>query len=175
MPRLIKNGQIVDDAWQTLVVAEGQTADSVALPEAPTLLPLSVWQARRDEILARAAEGADSFAVGVWLDAGESPEAIADDLTRLAVVAIRFPKFTDGRGYSTARLLRERYSYSGELRAIGDVLHDQLFLMARCGFDAFALKDGKDVAKAVNAFETFKTPYQAAVDQTQPLFRRRAA
>ena len=88
---------------------------------------------------------------------------------------MNFPKFTDGRGYSTARLLRERYGYTGELRAIGDVLHDQLFYMARCGFDAFALKDGKDVAKAVNAFETFMTPYQAAVDQPQPLFRRRAA
>ena len=82
---------------------------------------------------------------------------------------------TDGRGYSTARLLRERYGYQGEIRAIGDVLQDQLFLMARCGFDAFALRADKSIEKALAAFETFKAPYQAAVDQPQPLFRRRAA
>ncbi|MDQ5959482.1 MAG: hypothetical protein QG592_561 [Pseudomonadota bacterium] len=91
------------------------------------------------------------------------------------MIGINFPKFVDGRGYSTARLLRERYAYQGEIRAIGDVLQDQLFLMARCGFDAFALRADKSVEKALGAFETFKAPYQAAVDQPQPLFRRRAA
>ncbi len=173
MPRLIKNGQIVDDAWQTLVVAEGQTADSVALPAAsaaPTLLPLAVWQARRAEILARTAEG---NAIGVWLDAGEQPEAIADDLAHFTVIAINFPKFADGRGYSTARLLRERYGYRGELRAIGDVLRDQLFFMKRCGFDAYALRADKNATEALAGLTDFSETYQAAVDQPQPLFRRR--
>ena len=173
MPRLIKNGQIVDDAWQTLVLAEGQTPDSVALPATsapPALLPLAVWQARRDEILARSAEGR---AVGVWLDAGEDPEAIADDLGHFALIAINFPKFTDGRGYSSARLLRERYGYRGELRAIGDVLRDQLFFMKRCGFDAYALRADKDAAEALAGLADFSETYQAAVDQPQPLFRRR--
>ena len=169
MTTIIKNRKAVTDDFTVIRLAEGETAESVSLPAGPLLVPLAVWNARKAELQARGTP------VGVWLDVTEGPEAIASELDAFAVIGVNFPKFTDGRGYSTARLLRERYSYSGELRAIGDVLHDQLFLMARCGFDAFALKDGKDVAKAVNAFETFKTPYQAAVDQTQPLFRRRAA
>ena len=169
MTTIIKNRQAVADDYTLLTPGEGETAATVALPAGPLLVPLAVWQARKAELQARATP------VGVWLAAGEGPEAIADDLAALPVVGVHFPKFVDGRGYSSARLLRERYDYRGEIRALGDVLHDQLFLMARCGFDAFALKEGKDIAKAVAAFETFKNPYQAAVDQPQPLFRRRAA
>ncbi|MFC5300960.1 DUF934 domain-containing protein [Azospira restricta] len=169
MTTIIKNRQAVADDYTLLTLAEGDAADTVALPAGPLLVPLAVWQARQAELQSR------GTLVGVWLAAGEGPEAIAGDLAALPVVGVHFPKFVDGRGYSTARLLRERYAYQGEIRALGDVLHDQLFLMARCGFDAFALKEGKDVAKAVAAFETFKNPYQAAVDQPQPLFRRRAA
>ena len=169
MTQIIKNRQAVADAFTLVKLAEGETADTVTLPAGAVIVPLAVWTARKAELLARGTP------VGVWLDAGEGPEAIAADLAALPVVGVNFPKFVDGRGYSTARLLRERFAYRGEIRALGDVLHDQLFLMARCGFDAFALKDGKDIAKAVAAFETFKNPYQAAVDQPQPLFRRRAA
>ncbi|HEX5801802.1 MAG TPA: DUF934 domain-containing protein [Azospira sp.] len=169
MTQIIKNRQAVNDDYTLLTLAEGETADTVALPAGAVIVPLAVWQARKAELQSR------TTPVGVWLAAGEGPEAIAADLAALPVVGVHFPKFVDGRGYSTARLLRERYGYAGEIRALGDVLHDQLFLMARCGFDAFALKEGKDIAKAVAAFETFKNPYQAAVDQPQPLFRRRAA
>jgi uncharacterized protein (DUF934 family) len=169
MSTIIKNHQAVADDYTLLKLAEGETAETVALPAGAVIVPLAVWQARKAELQSHATP------VGVWLAAGEGPEAIADDLAKLPVVGVHFPKFVDGRGYSTARLLRERFGYQGEIRAIGDVLHDQLFLMARCGFDAFALKEGKDIAKAVAAFETFKNPYQAAVDQPQPLFRRRAA
>lgn len=169
MTRIIKNRQAVNDEYTLLKLAEGETAESVALPAGAVLVPLAVWIARKPELLTR------STPVGVWLDAGDGPEAIADDLTALPVIGVNFPKFVDGRGYSTARLLRERYGYQGELRAIGDVLQDQLFLMARCGFDAFALRADKSIEQALDAFETFKAPYQAAVDQTQPLFRRRAA
>ena len=169
MTTIIKNRQAVADEFTLVKLAEGETAETLSLPAGPLLVPLAVWNARKAELQARGTP------LGIWLDVTEGPEAIAADLGSLAVIGVNFPKFTDGRGYSTARLLRERFGYTGELRAIGDVLHDQLFLMARCGFDAFALKEGKDVAKAVNAFETFKTPYQAAVDQPQPLFRRRAA
>lgn len=174
MPKLIKNGQITDDAWQTLTLAADETPQSVLLPVTPALLPLAVWQARREEILARSS--AEANAVGVWLDAGEGPEAIAGDLDQLAVVAINFPKFTDGRGYSSARLLRERYAYQGEIRAIGDVLRDQLFFMKRCGFDAYALRTDKDESDALAALAglaDFTESYQAAADQPQPLFRRR--
>ena len=169
MTTIIKNRQVIADEFTVVRLAADDTAEAIAMPAGALIVPLAVWSARKAELLAR------DTPLGVWLDVTEGPEAIADDLACFAVVAINFPKFTDGRGYSTARLLRERFGYTGELRAIGDVLHDQLFLMARCGFNAFALKEGKDIAKALTAFETFKTPYQAAVDQSQPLFRRRAA
>ena len=169
MPKIIKNGQIVDDQWQILRLAEGEAAESVALPAAPTLLPLAVWLARKDEILAL------DKAVGVWLDSHEGAEAIAGDLEHFAVIGVNFPKFTDGRSYSTARLLRERHGYRGEIRAIGDVLQDQLFYMKRCGIDAYALRADKDIEAALAGLRVFSETYQAAVDQPQPLFRRRAA
>ncbi len=169
MPKIIKNDRIVEDAWQVLKLADGEAAETVALPQAATLFPLAVWQARKDELLARVAT------VGVWLDSSEGPEALVGDLASLAVVGVNFPKFADGRGYSTARLLRERYGYHGEIRAIGDVLHDQLFFMKRCGIDAYAVRADKDIEAALAGLRTFSDAYQAAVDQPQPLFRRRAA
>ena len=120
MSRIIKNRQIVDDTWNVLKLAEGETPESVDLPGDNPIVPLAVWLARRDELLAR------QRPVGVWLDSHEGPEAIAADLAHFAIIGINFPKFADGRGYSSARLLRERYGYRGELRAIGDVLHDSL-------------------------------------------------
>lgn len=167
MSRLIKDRRIVDNTWQTLRLAEGESPESVVLPPSPVLVPLTVWIARRDELLAR------QQALGVWLESHEGPEALSADLEKLAVVGVNFPKFTDGRGYSTARLLRQRYAYQGEIRAIGDVLQDQLFLMKRCGFDAFALREDKDIEAALAAFDDFSENYQAAVDQPLPLFRRR--
>ena len=169
MSRIIKNRQIVDDTWTRLVLTEGEAPESVALPNASVIFPLAVWQAQRAAILARPHE------VGVWLDSHEGPETIADDLARFAVIGVNFPKFTDGRGYSTARLLRERYGYRGELRAIGDVQHDQLFLLKRCGFDAFAVRADKDIRTALAGLDDFSETYQAAVDQPLPLFRRRPA
>jgi len=88
-------------------------------------------------------------------------------------VAVHFPQFADGRGYSLGRLLRERYGWRGELRAIGDVLRDQLFYLTRCGFDAFDLREDQDLQAALSAFDDFSESYQTAVDQRQPLFRRR--
>ena len=173
MSKLIKKGTIVDDAWQVVRLADGESPTDVALPAAPALLPLAVWLARRDEILAR---GVSAGKLGVWLAAGEEAQAIAGDLAHLAVVGVDFPKFTDGRGYSTARLLRERYGFQGEIRAIGDVLRDQLYFMKRCGFDAYALRADQDenaTLAALAGFADFSESYQAAVDQPQPLFRRR--
>jgi uncharacterized protein (DUF934 family) len=155
-----------------LKLAEGQTAESIAIPETPALLPLAVWLTRRDEILA--SSGPNAAPYGVWLDASEGPEAIAGDLDKFAVIGVNFPKFTDGRSYSTARLLRERYGFQGEIRAIGDVLQDQLYFMKRCGIDAYALREDKDFTAALASLKDFSESYQAATDQPQPLFRRRA-
>ncbi len=141
----------------------------MTLPAHPVLLPLAVWLARRAEISSL------YRTLGVWLDSHEGPEALADDIDRLSIIAVNFPKFTDGRGYSIARLLRERYHFQGEIRAIGDVLQDQLFFMRRCGIDAYALRADKDIEKALAGFSVFSETYQAAVDQSEPLFRRRHA
>ena len=169
MPDIIKNDRVVEDAWNILKLDENDTPDSVTLPAGPTLIPLAVWQARRNEIISTGAP------IGIWLDSHEGPETIADDLARFTVIGVNFPKFTDGRGYSTARLLRERYGYRGELRAIGDVQQDQLFLLKRCGFDAFAIRADKDIRTALAGLDDFSETYQAAVDQPLPLFRRRTA
>ena len=168
MSKIIKNGQVIDDAWLVLKLTEEQTPESVTLPDAPTLLPLAVWLVRKDEILARRQP------VGIWLESNEGPESIANDLKHFTIIGVNFPKFADGRGYSTARLLRERFAYSGEIRALGDVLRDQLFLLRRCGFDAFAVRQDKDIEAALAGLNAFSESYQTAVDQPQPLFRRRA-
>ena len=112
--------------------------------------------------------------LGVWLEAGEEIEEIVADLDHFQVIALNFPAFTDGRHCSSAYLLRNRYGYKGELRAIGDVLRDQLFSYQRVGFDAFALRADKDPVDALKAFEEFSEVYQASTDQPLPLFRRRA-
>lgn len=170
MAQLIKNGAVAVDAWKTLEIAEGETPETVALPAGDVIFPLAVWLARKAEIIACHKR------IGLLLQPDERVEDIAGDLDYFVVIAVHFPKFVDGRGYSTAALLRQRYGYRGELRAVGDVLHDQLFFLKRVGFDAWSLKADKDVAYAIAAgFTTFAEPYQGATDQPLPAFRRHAA
>lgn len=171
-PQIIKDRAVVDDDWSVLRLAEGETPDTVELPDdaaaGKLIVPLAVWQARRDALAERASRGA----LGVWLAPDESPATLGDDLPRLAVIAIDFPKFTDGRGYSIAYNLRRRLGWTGELRAIGDVLRDQLFQMARCGFDAFATRQDRNIHDALKGLSVFSETYQASVDNPVPLFRR---
>jgi uncharacterized protein (DUF934 family) len=166
MPKLIKDRAIVDDTWLLM-----RPATDGAMPELPVqgdvIVPLSVWQAQRDSLLMRNGK------LGVWLSPNDDLEAIAADLDALDVVAVDFPQFTDGRGYSIGRLMRERYKYTGELRAIGDVLRDQLFYLHRCGFDAFAVREDKNIEDALKGLKDFSEAYQVSVEQAQPLFRRR--
>ena len=169
MPQLIKHNAVSGDSWQTLVLNEGETAESVALPAGDVIFPLAVWQARKTEIISCHKR------IGLLLQPDDRVEDVAGDLEYFIVIAVNFPKFVDGRGYSTASLLRQRYHYQGELRAVGDVLHDQLFFMKRVGFDSFALKDGKNAEYALEAaFTVFGDAYQGATTQPQPAFRRRA-
>lgn len=169
MARIIVDKEIVEDDW-TFVPA-GQEAEP--LPAAGKLLvPLKLWQARRDELIDHAAHA--GAPLGVWLEGHEEPAELADSVNRFALVAIHFPRFADGRGYSTAYLLRTRYAYAKELRAIGDVLRDQLFYLKRVGFNAFAVRADKDIEDALKALNDFSETYQASVDQPVPLFRRRA-
>ena len=170
MATLIKERRIVADTWRRL-----ELGPKGELPEVPAggkvIVPLALWLARRGELASRAEAGT----LGVWLDANEGPEAIADDARRFVLVAVNFPKFGDGRGYSIARLLRERYRYAGELRAVGDVLHDHLHFMKQCGFDSFALREDQDAQAALSALDTFSEGYQTSFLRPLPLFRRRIA
>lgn len=169
MAKIIKHRQIVEDNWQILTLTEAEDAATVALVAGPAFYPLAVWQARKADILAQ------GQACGVLLQPSDDPADLAGDLARLPAIAILFPRFADGRGYSIARLLRERHGYAGELRAVGDVLQDQMFYMQRVGFDAFAVRADRSIEKALAALETFSDAYQTGVDQPQPLFRRRSA
>lgn len=117
--------------------------------------------------------GAADAAEVLRLEPADDPAAVAHRLGAAARVEVNFPSITDGRGYSIARLLRERHGYRGELRAVGDVQRDQLFYLARCGFDAYLLRDGDDAEEALSAFSDFSEAYQASVERPQPLFRRR--
>ena len=197
MAKIIVRGQIVTDDW-TLVqfpvkdqpvrkqagkpvlfkitgepAATAEEIAALAIPAGKVIVPLPVWLARRSELEARLAAGR----LGVWLDSFESPEALVEslaDINRLALIAVNFPRFVDGRGYSFATLLRSRYGYRGELRAIGEVLRDQLFYMKRCGFDAFAVRAEKNIEDALRGLGDFSEPYQATVDLASPLYRRHA-
>jgi len=108
------------------------------------------------------------------LEPTDDPGAFAGRLARVARVEVNFPKFGDGRGFSLARLLRERYGYKGELRAVGHVVRDHLHYLESCGFDAYELKDGEDPVEALSGFDDFSEAYQASVARPVPLFRRRA-
>jgi len=107
------------------------------------------------------------------LEPGDDPAEFSGRLEGAVRVEVNFPRFTDGRGYSIARLLRERHGYRGELRAVGDIHRDQLCYLSRVGFDAFLLREGEDADGALAALGGFSEAYQASVDRPQPLFRRR--
>jgi phosphoadenosine phosphosulfate reductase len=167
--RLYKDGAFVDDPWHTL-------GDDEALGEGPAILSLQAWLA-----LGEARRGINT-PVGVRLDGGEMVDAILPDLDRLSLVALSFPKFGDGRSFSKASILRGQYGFKGEIRAVGDVLWDQLQLMRRCGFDAFLIED----APTLRALESGRTPWmtefyqpgrggETPADPRRPWTRRSAA
>ena len=162
---IIKNREVVSDDWSVLRLEEGQTADHVVVPDGKVIVPLKVW-------LAQKAQLANRPAVGVWFASDERPEELKGELDQFAVVAVDFPKFTDGRGYSIAYNLRMRLGYKGELRAIGDVLRDQLFSMQRCGFNAFATRQDRSIHDALKGLTVFSEVYQGSVDNQVPLYRR---
>jgi uncharacterized protein (DUF934 family) len=164
--QIIKGRAIVADTWGVLRLDEGDAADTVAVPDGKVIVPLAVWQAQRALLEPRLPQ------IGVWLAADERPEVLLEDIAKLDVIGVDFPKFTDGRGFSIAYNLRARLGYQGELRAIGDVLRDQLFSMSRVGFDAFATRPDRSMSDALKGLSDFSETYQASWDQKTPLFRR---
>ena len=165
MRDIIKNKAVVSDDWTVLRLNEGDTPEGIEVPSGKIIVPLKVWQAQRDKLEGRAD-------LGVWFASDERPEALKGEFTHFKLIAVDFPKFADGRGYSIAYNLRARLGYTGELRAIGDVLRDQLFYMQRVGFDAFVVRADRDIHDALKGLTDFSEAYQTSWDQKSPLFRR---
>ena len=161
MQKMLSHGAVTEDNWTVLQMPVE------TIPQGNILVPLKYWLEQSAELDGQAG------LVGVWLDSDEEVEALADDLAQLPVVALNFPKFVDGRGFSSARLLRDRYDYKGEIRAIGNVIQDQLFMLQRCGFSQYCLADNVDLEAAAKSLNDFSDSYQTAADQDQPLFKRR--
>ncbi len=161
MSKLINQQRLLTDQWVRI-------DDTVAFPAlVPVLISLTRWQRERSIL------GARISPVGVQLATDDEASAVAEDIGRFGLIAVHFPKFTDGRGYSIARTLRDRFAYRGELRATGDVLRDQLFNLVRVGFDTFDLRTDQDVDASLAAFRDFSEAYQVSVERPIPLFRRR--
>lgn len=151
MPRLLlRDRQVVEDEWVYLTEAGGA-------PFAPLIVSLEQWRNEPETWLARGSR------LGVVLAPAERVETLAPDLGHFALVAAEFPGPADGRGYSQARLLRERHGFTGELRATGYVRHDQLFFLARCGFNSFQLAE-RDLIDALAALSSFTAAYQPSND-----------
>jgi uncharacterized protein (DUF934 family) len=143
--------------------------DEDALPPGDVILSLARFEAEGDALLS------EGRAVGVRLTTEEEVEALAYDLPRIAVVALQFPKFLDGRHYTNARVLRERFQFARELRACGDVLREQAGFMLRCGFDAFEPADGSTPEQWERATRRYRHVYQRGVDERVPAFVERAS
>ena len=160
MSQIIRKRAIVEDDFV-------HVADADALPAAgKPIVTLARYVKAGGELHERYP------ALGVRLPSDKLPSDLPQTGV-LAVIAIEFPRFSDGRGYSVGRMLRERHRFTGELRAVGWVLRDNLSYMERCGFDAFELKPGKPLESALQAFGEFSTTYQAGIDDRRPIYRRR--
>lgn len=166
MGKLILDGRIVDNVWRRF--DSDQLAQEKLPEQGAVIVPLAYWKEHKAALLERAGP------VGVCLEPGEEPVDLAEDLAMLPLVAIHFPVFKDGRGYSYARELRIRYRFRGEVRAVGDVLQDQLFYMHRVGFSAFEVRADRDIEEALNnGLTPFTLSYQGDVHDPRPIYQRR--
>ena len=165
---LISNTEQISDEWTLLNTASGPDVFP-ALNQRKVLLPLSLLAEDEEEARRYVNE------LGVWLDSSETLDAIAHRLHDFPVIALNFPSFAYGRHYSTARELRQNHGFQGEIRAIGDVLRDQLCFLQRCGFTTFSLRSDQDVGECLQAFNDFSHSYTSTVTQAEPLFKKRSA
>jgi uncharacterized protein (DUF934 family) len=152
-------------------VTEEQIADTVIPATGKIIVPLSVFVERNNELASRIAQGE----VGVWLATHELLEYLIQqqaDLNVLPIIAVFVERFADGRIFSLGTLLRTRYGYKNELRAFGDVLRDQLFFLKRSGYNSFVIRQDRSAQEAIASLNDFSKPYQGAVDEPQPVFRR---
>lgn len=158
--QIIKDREIVEDNWQHL-------DDEAPLSDGNITISLNRWQEQHDTL------SKHDGGLGIRLSGDDPLEEIVPDLARFQLVVLIFPAFTDGRCYSYAKLLRERYGFKAEIRAQGDVLYDQLFYMSQCGINSFELANPNRLTNALAAFDEFTESYQSTVLRPEPLYRRR--
>lgn len=196
MSNLIHKNAIVENEWTCVTLPAGEetvrkqagkvvlfklTGEKTTTPEqiaatvipenGKILVPLSVWEARKDELGARLQKGE----LGIWLDTHELLESLVasiNDINQLPLIAVHVERFADGRIFSIGNLLRTRYGYKNELRAFGDVLRDQLFFLKRCGYDSYLIRADRSAKDALASLKDFTQPYQGAVDDALPVWRR---
>ena len=148
---LIKDGKLVADSFAAV-------ADDAALPEGGIMVSLARFQKERDALLAR------NTPLAVRLKSDENPEKLGDDVHRFAAIALEFPKFRDGRGFSWARMLRTRLNYTGEIRVVGDFIYDQMSYLTRVGANAFEVPPGFTEAQYARALSEMTYVYQPSSD-----------
>ncbi|MPS48832.1 DUF934 domain-containing protein [Methylobacillus sp.] len=193
---LILNNAIVEDEWTLVTMPAGeevikkqagkvvlfkltgetsytpeQIANTVIPASGKILVPLAVWRERKAELTARHAAGE----LGVWLATHELLEdliASVEDINSFPLIAVHVERFADGRIFSIGNLLRTRYHYKNTLRAFGDVLRDQLFFLKRCGFNSYLIRADRSAEDALASLQDFSQPYQGAVDEQLPVWRR---
>lgn len=197
MSNLIKNEAIVADEWQRVIPPvlceetvrkqagkvvlfkltgeQSFSAEQIAATDIPpagkVLIPLAVWQANVEKLAVRMAAGE----IGIVLATHETLDSLASsfpDINELPLIAIFVERFPDGRIFSLGNLLRTRYGYKNELRAIGDVLRDQLFFLKRSGFNSYLIRADRSAEDALASLKDFSQPYQGAVDEKLPVWRR---
>lgn len=167
----ISNAKAIKD--QTIIsnnivhIAETETLSLLDLPVGDISVPLNLWLDHKQELLARGGITA------VQIGSDEGPEDLLDDLNSIDMIVLPFVSHVDGRGYTHAYLLRERYGYKGEIRAVGDVKFDQLGFLTRSGCNAFELPDGENLETALRAFKEFSKVYQPSADGGRLIFSRR--
>ena len=161
--QVIKDDRIQQDSWNWLEKVESDQE----IPEGDVILPFQYWKQNQSALANRNGNTA------ICLNGDDRVEDLAGYLDQFDLIALEFPLFKDGRCYSHARLLRDRYHFKGDLRAVGDVLRDQVFFLKRCGISSFNIRKDKDIKDALNALKDFSVTYQTAADGNPPIYKKR--
>jgi uncharacterized protein (DUF934 family) len=165
MPKLIKKGKLTTSRWQ---LVSDDKFDLQLIPTGKWILPLSLFNQLKDD------GQLDFKRCAVSLSSSDSLDSLKDCLAEMLVIALNFTAFADGRSFSQARILRDQLDYEGDIRACGNYLQDQLFYLHRCGVSSFEINDDADPSSMIERLTDFTERYQAACDEPQPLYRRRA-
>lgn len=149
--KIIKDKQIIEDSWTHI-------ADSDEITNGDITVSLSRWKKEKADLSNHQGD------IGIRISPADSVEDIATDLKNVKLVAVEFPAFTDGRAFSHARLLRSRYGFDGEIRAIGNYIPDQVFYLTRVGVNAFQLENPEELKLALSTMDDFTVKYQVSTD-----------